>query len=356
MKKKIMPVIIIIALILIIGGFYAAQIMLERFSYSKVTTDLREYYGITESDAAAIIYNDELIDTKAVLKDGKYYMSISAIDELISGRFYYGEADGAVFYTTPTQTFVSPVGQSTWSATSGESGDAGFVISYVEGEELYLALDYVKNFAGFTYQAFSDPSRVRIFVGEHTGDIATIKKKTAVRILGGRKSEVVSYVDGGIAVVTEKMDEWLRIVTWDAQIGYVENKYLTEQKDGVMISADEISASYQVGNVFEPNDAAGGVLPAPEGVNDYTSISFDKKINMGFHPIGGIAGNETVSSVLGQAKNLNVIAPTWIAVNDNDGNIRSFATNDYITAAHANEVQVWAVVDDFNTENNIDIA
>ncbi len=355
MKKKIMPVIIIIALILIIGGFYAAQIMLERFSYSKVTTDLREYYGITESDAAAIIYNDELIDTKAVLKDGKYYMSISAIDELISGRFYYGEADGAVFYTTPTQTFVSPVGQSTWSATSGESGDAGFVISYVEGEELYLALDYVKNFAGFTYQAFSDPSRVRIFVGEHTGDIATIKKKTAVRILGGRKSEVVSYVDGGIAVVTEKMDEWSRIVTWDAQIGYVENKYLTEQKDGVMISADEISASYQVGNVFEPNDAAGGVLPAPEGVNDYTSISFDKKINMGFHPIGGIAGNETVSSVLSQAKNLNVIAPTWIAINDNDGNIRSFATNDYITAAHANEVQVWAVVDDFNTENNIDI-
>lgn len=355
MKKKIIPVVIIIALIILIGGIYALQIAYEHFSYTKEKADLTEYYNIESADDVVIAYNDEILDTKAKSVNGTIYLKYEDLLSLVSNRFYYGAADNALFYATPTTTYIATVGGSTWTASNGESGDAGFAIAFTEGEELYVALGYAKVFSDMEYESFSDPGRIRLISGSFEGTVAKIKKKTAIRTLGGRKSPIVTTVEGGTALVVEQMDEWSRILTWDGNIGYVENKVLDITSNNEVIDKNSLLASEGETSIFEPIETATGTIPAPTDVDAYTSMTFEGKVNMGFHPIGGIAGNDTVSSMISEAKSLNVIAPTWFMVNDNDGNITSYATNDYVTTAHANNIQVWAVLDDFNSGADIDI-
>jgi len=48
---------------------------------------------------------------------------------------------------------------------------------------------------------------------------------------------------------------------------------------------------------------------------------------------------------------MNVIAPTWFSLNDNEGGFRSFASADYVARAHSFGLQVWGVLDNFNYRN-----
>lgn len=336
MKKKIKPVIIIIALIIIIGLIYAAQILLEHFSYTKDKADLNEYYGLTDAKQAVLFIDDELMEEKAAYLNEKFYLDYNLVHQYVSSRFYYGAADGIIVYTGPNAIYTCAVGDSTITSTAGDSISLDTAAAILEGETLYVSLDYISMFTDNTYQGFVDegPARVRIFTapGKEV-QVGTLKKDIAIRRLGGRKSEVVSTAMAGTVTVVEQMEEWSRIITADAQIGYVENKHLKDIAPGVL---------------------TGDANPNKVGLGEYTSISMEGKINMGFHPIGGIAGNESVSGIISQAKSLNVIAPTWFSLSDTEGNISSYATHDYITAAHASGIQVWAVVDNFNNENKPD--
>ncbi len=354
MKKKILPVIIIIALIIIIGLIFAAQLLFERFAYSNEQTDLTSYYGLSGSEDAAIIYNDQLLDAKAKSLNGTTYVDMASLQELVSGRFYYGSADGVLLYTTPSVTYSTAIGETTWSCSNGESGDAGFPITYLDGENLYVSLDYASCFSNIFYRSYSDPNRVQIVSGSFEGTLAKLKRDTEVRVLGGRKSEVVAEVEEGTVIVTEPMEEWSGVITWNGHKGYVENKDLEITDENITIDSSVWESVNSENNLFEPITDATAQLPAPTDIDAYTSLTFEGKINLGFHSIGGIAGNETVSSVIGQAKSLNVISPTWFAISDNEGHIQSYATNDYVTYAHANNIQVWAAVDDFNSLTEFD--
>ena len=355
MKKKVLPVVIIIALIIFIGAILAAQVLLGRFSYTRQQTDLQAYYGLNTAEDAAILYNDQLLDAKAKSVNGTIYLDLESLQELISGRFYYGEADQVLLYTTPGVTYTAAVGESAWSCESGEAGDAGFPVSYLDGETLYVSLDYASRFSNIYYRRFSEPSRVQIIAGNFEGTLARINKKTAVRILGGRKSEIVTNIDAGTVIVTEPMEEWSGVITSNGHKGYVENKYLEITDENIVIDKnvwESVNAASD--SIFEPINDGNAVLPSPSDIDAYTSLSFEGRINLGFHQIGGIAGNDTVTGVLDQARSLNVISPTWFSISDNEGHIQSYATNDYVTIAHSRNVQVWAAVDNFNAQTGAD--
>ena len=55
--------------------------------------------------------------------------------------------------------------------------------------------------------------------------------------------------------------------------------------------------------------------------------------------------------MLAEARGLNVIAPTWFSLNDNEGNFRSFGTSQYVQQAHNYGLKVWGVWDNFNYKN-----
>jgi len=130
------------------------------------------------------------------------------------------------------------------------------------------------------------------------------------------------------------METWCKVKSSDAVIGYVENKFLVEET-----TVEEIPVTDYV---------------APE----YTSLNMEGKVSLGWHAIGGEAGNSTLDEMVAGARGMNVIAPTWFSLNDEQGNFRSFASAEYVARAHELGLQVWGVLDDFNynNENNANLS
>ena len=324
MKKKVIPAIIIIVLIFVFAGVFVLQQFMKRYSYSTEKADLDAYFGVTSATDVPIILGNEFIEEHAQILDGYYYMDFDSVQKYLNDRFYYGIEDGLFIYTTPTAIITSEVGSSSWSDTEGGSGNESYAITRLENGVLYVALDYVKKYTNFAYEGFTDANHMQLTTSWEDETVATITKDTQVRIRGGVKSEILREIEKGeTVVVLEELENWTKVKTSDAYIGWVENKRLSDSKTRSPIPVTDYA---------EP---------------EYTSISRDHMINLGFHNIGGAGGNDTITDVISGATSLNVISPTWFAVTGNDGSIRSFASSSYVNTAHNNGIEVWALLDNF---------
>ena len=125
----------------------------------------------------------------------------------------------------------------------------------------------------------------------------------------------------------EEMETWSRVKTSDSLIGYVENKYLTNL-------SSELEKPV--------------TTRQPEEI---PSLQMEGKVCLGWHSIGGVGGNDTLDAMLEEGQGLNVIAPTWFSLTDNEGNFRSFASEQYVKRAHDKGLKVWGVWDNFNYRN-----
>ena len=325
MKHKVIPVLVIIVLILMLGGGYAAKLFYDKYSYSNEQADTTSYFGIEDESDVPIILQNEKSEIHARIIDGVYYMTFSDVQNILNDRFYHGEEEGILIYTTPYAIITVNVGETTAVSTDGMVEDLGYAAAVYENENLYVAIDYVKKYTNFSYTAYTEPNHIVMYTEFGQEVQATVKKNTKLRIRGGVKSEIlVSLEKGDTLVVLEEMEDWSKVVSTDGYIGYVENKYLE---------------NIQTVDLLEPSDYA-----EPE----YTSIQLDGKVNMVWQSIGGTAGNSTLSSALSGTTGLNVISPTWFSLSDNEGGIESFAGQDYVNTAHNNGLQVWAALDNFN--------
>ncbi|MEY8325689.1 glycosyl hydrolase family 18 protein [Lachnospiraceae bacterium 54-11] len=331
MKKKLIPVLIAIVLIIVIGGVSVGAALFERYSYSKERADLSAYFQMNGESDVAIILQDELIEERARLFDNAYYLDLTTVHKYFNDRFYEDKEEGLLLYTLPDDIVRTVIGSSEVSGKSGTE-ELPYVPARYEGDVLYLAIDFVKNYANFSYEGFGEPNRLQIYTQWNERAVAEINKDTAVRVLGGVKSEILKDMTAGDKVIIlEEMESWSKVKTGDSIIGYVENKRLE-------------------------NAAAESPIPVTDYVEpEYTSITRDHKINLGWHVIGGPAGNDTLSEAVANTKGLNVISPTWFKLNDSEGGFVSFASQDYVDKAHGMGLEVWALVENIEYADSIDM-
>lgn len=329
MKKKIIPIVIAIVLIIIIGGVTFGSRILEKYSYSKERADLNAYYGITGSQEAAIVLQDEIVEEKARISDGICYLDIATIHKYLNDRFYVDGGEGLLLYTLPEDIVRNSIGSSVKETAQGRE-ELGYTAAIWEGDTLYVALDYIKQYTNFSYQLFTDPYRIQLTTEWPSYEVASISKNTQVRVKGGVKSEILTDVQKGDQVsVLEQMETWSKVKTADSVIGYVENKRLT----GIRSEQPIPVTDYQ-----EP---------------EYTSLTRDHKINLGWHVVASAGGNDTFNSVTANAGNLNVISPTWFKLCDNEGGYTSFASADYVQKAHDRGLEVWALIENIEYKDSI---
>ena len=329
MKKKIIPIVIAIVLIIIIGGVTFGSRILEKYSYSKERADLNAYYGITGSQEAAIVLQDEIVEEKARISDGICYLDMATIHKYLNDRFYVYGGEGLLLYTLPEDIVRNSIGSSVKETAQG-SEELGYTAAIWEGDTLYVALDYIKQYTNFSYQLFTDPYRIQLTTEWPSYEVASISKNTQVRVKGGVKSEILTDVQKGDQVsVLEQMETWSKVKTADSVIGYVENKRLT----GIRSEQPIPVTDYQ-----EP---------------EYTSLTRDHKINLGWHVVASAGGNDTFNSVTANAGNLNVISPTWFKLCDNEGGYTSFASADYVQKAHDRGLEVWALIENIEYKDSI---
>lgn len=332
MKKKVLPVIVAILLILVIGGCALGKVLLDKYSYSKEEADWNEFYQVSENDRSAIILQNEMVEEQALIKDGVCYFDLATVHKYMNEVFYADMTENLLLYATPTEVIRTTFGETAYTTTEGTQ-EAGYVISFADGGNVYVAADYVKLFTNYSYECYDRHVQVNTEWG--TRQVAQLKKDTAVRLRGGVKSPILTQaVKGDTLEILEQMETWSKVKTADAVIGYVENKRL--------------------GEITEETETPVTDYQAPE----YTSLTADSKICLGWHSIGGVAGNDTLYSMVSGTKGMNVIAPTWFSMTDENGAFRSFATAGYVTTAHQMGLQVWGVLDNFNyaNENGISIS
>ena len=325
MKKRILPVIIAILLILVIAGGALGKVLLDKYSYSKEEADWNEFYQVSESDRSAIILQDEMVEEQALIRDDVCYFDLATVHKYMNEVFYADMTENLLLYANPTEVIRTTFGETSYTTTEGTQ-DAGYVISFVEGDTVYVAADYVKLFTNYSYDCYD--RHVQVYTEWGTRQVAQLKKDTAVRLRGGVKSPILTQAAKGDTLeILEQMETWSKVKTSDSVIGYVENKRL--------------------GDITEETETPVTDYQEPE----YTALTSDSKICLGWHSIGGVGGNDTLYSMVSGTKGMNVIAPTWFSLTDENGSIRNFGTANYVTTAHNMGLQVWGVVDNFNYAN-----
>lgn len=326
--KKAVPVIVAVVLILVIGAVTLGSMLVEKYSYSKERVNLAEYYGLPETGAdgwTAVYLQDERLDMLAPMRDGICYFPMDMVHQYFNDTFYADRAEGLLLYALPEEVARVVLGSSVEERESG-SQDLGYVIAYEEDGQVYVAADYVRRYSNMELQYAQ--CHVQVYNQWGVSLQATVAKDTAARVKGGIKSEILWDVPGGSQVkVLEQMETWSKVRTQDGYIGYVENKLLHE-----MMEVQEIPVTDYVEPV-------------------YSSLRLPGKVSMAWHSIGGVGGNDTLESMVAGTRGMNVIAPTWFSLSDNEGNFQSFASSSYVQRAHGMGLQVWGVLDDFNYNN-----
>jgi len=136
------------------------------------------------------------------------------------------------------------------------------------------------------------------------------------------KNAKVEWKKGEKVTVVEQKGKWDRVLTETGLLGYIKRKHLKNITKGNRVSS----------------------FDKPE----YTSISMNEKVVLGWHQVTATAANKNLSKVVDNTKGMNVISPTWFKLSDNNGNYTSIASKDYVDAAHSSGLKVWPLIDNFS--------
>lgn len=345
--KKAIPVIVAIVLILCVGGGWGGIKLYERFSYSKERADLAEYFAQAALPAEAdksqaqspadneafLLMQDKVQTDRIRIQDNRCYMTLEQVHRLLNNRFYE-DTEGLLIYSWPNDIMTTQIGSTVMVTGYYEDNmreeDKGYVLSFYEGDTLYVALDYVREYTDFDYTWHQDEvQRVQLDTVWPERSLADVKKNTAVRYQGGIKSPILTdVVQGETLVVLEVMENWSKVQTDNGIIGYVENKRLENPRNEILAKQSDY---------IEP---------------EYIATSREFPVSLGWHQVTNMDANSTLDSYAAGAQGMNVISPTWYSLSDNAGNFTSIASPAYVEKAHAMGLEVWALIDDFN--ENVD--
>lgn len=329
MKKKIIPVLLAIVLIFIIAAVAFGGKILERYSYSKERADLNAYFGISQENEIAIVLQDEVIEEKAKLIGTTCYFDFATVQKYFTDRFYVNRDEQVLLYTTADDVIQINIGDDSDVIYVSEVGNSiDYKAALYEGDTLYIAADYIKKYVNFSYSLYDEPLHMQVYTQWNVVKEASVTKNTSIRYQGGIKSDILKDLQEGDKVtVLEEMENWSKVKSEDAYIGYVENKLLGTQKDVQQV----------------PVTGALDVV--------INSVKKEGTINMVFHQVFSETTGSELQKALRPTKGVNVVVPTWYRLTDSQGNFSSIASFSYVEKAHEMGMDVWALITDVDTKD-----
>ena len=330
-NPQMIPVLIAVFLILVVGGITVGKMLYDKYSPSREMADTKEYFHLEKDQEMAVLLNDTLLEDKGRFMDGRVYVNVETVYQHLNSRFYWDASENTYLYALPTELVSASVGSSEYSVAKAKQNE-GYVILRADGNDIYVALDFINKYTKFSYEYWEEPNRVHIVTEFGGKDVVTAQKEAQVRCLAGIKSPILTTVDKGSTMYVleeeEEIEEWTRVLTKDGYIGYVRDK--------------QISAVSQE------------VTEEPEYTEPvYSSITKDHTINLSWHQVTNMDANENIYRVLANTKGLTTVSPTWFRLKDNDGGIESLASQEYVNYCHQNGVEVWGLVEDITYKDTI---
>ncbi len=327
MMRHLLPPLIAIVLIIVVLTVAFFSGALDSLKYSSKKADLYSYFNVSDDSQAVITGLKEMSDEKIHIVEGQPYIELDPVNEEFNGRFYYDEESDSYIYTRASSIDRARVGDKVITF-DGSDMTLEYDPLIKIGDAVYMALDYYKMYKDFDYKLYGGSGEpYRIWLSTHetetSADYKTVKKEQAVRTSEDKKAEILKEMAvGDRLILIEEGEEWSKVATEDCLIGYIENKYLD---DGV---------------VTETIETYSGVKPL-----EVPQTAADGSIILAWHNTVNSSGADVISSILSSASGLTVISPTWFTVTDDDANITSIGSREYVDICHNKGVKVWGVFD-----------
>ena len=332
-RSRINPIVVGILIIFLVLAAAVSVFLIKRYSPSKEMMDKEMYFQLEEENDLAIIMQNTRLEELGIVLDGRPYVSTEVVKDYLNARFYWDSAENLYIYTTPTEMITAHVGENQYYIDK-QANATDYQIVKVEDGIAYVALEYVQKYTAMDYKYMEEPNRVHI-TNEY-GDMKVVeaKKKGDVRYRAGVKSPILTKVNkGDLMYVLDEgenpIEKWTRVRTEDGYIGYITDKKLREESS-ITTTTDFV----------EPV---------------YSNLTKDYTINLSWHQVTNKEANNQVLEKLADAKGLTTISPTWFFIRDNEGNIQSIASQDYVDYCHQNNIEVWGLVENMTYTNEIDI-
>ncbi len=308
--------------LILIASVIGGAVLIRKLGPSKNMVSDDKYYGIEKENQLAVIIDNEVVGARGMLFDGKPYVEYSVVRDYLNKRFYLDINENILLYTLSDGTIRVDVGSKEYSVQK-ETKNKDYVILKMEGSTAYIALDFVQEYTNIQFEQYDKPHRVMIVSDWGETTVATVKKRTQVRQDSDKKSDILTHVSrkDEVTIVSEDA-RWKKIRTVDGYVGYMKSSCLKNQK------TKEISREFKK--------------------QVYSNISKNYTINLAWHMVTNSAANNTVLETIANTKGLTTIAPTWFMVKNTSGDIQSLASSQYVNYAHQSNIEVWALVKDFD--------
>jgi len=331
-RSRINPVAVGFLGIILVLIIAASVFLIRRYSPSKEPMDLNLYFQLEEENDLAIIVQNTMIEDKGIVLDGRPYVSTEVVKEYLNDRFYWDSAENLYIYTTPNEMITAAVGENQYTVDK-QSTAVDYQIVKVEDGVAYVALEYVKGHTAMDYEYMAEPNRVQITCEYGEMPVVEAKRNSEVRYRAGIKSPILTEVKKGdllyVLEEAEEIEKWTRVRTSNGFIGYIRDSKLKEESV-ITTSTDFI----------EP---------------EYSNLTKDYTINLAWHQVTNRDANAQVYEKIKDAKGLTTLSPTWFFIRDNEGNIQSIASQDYVDYCHQNNIEVWGLVENITYADQIDI-
>ena len=311
MIKKHMPVFVVCLLIVLVSLIGGAIYGINKLIPTSKQMDLTEYYGQNADGEAALILGTQKLEQKALFSGNDVYLPLDVVSGYLNQRYYWDSENKKILYATPT---------SLTEEAASEQADGNV---WLKDDTVYLKLDYVKKYTDIDSYIYEDPARVAIQYKFSNIQTVTVKKDTAIRYRGGIKSEILTKIPKDTVLrLLDEGEDWDQVATDDGYIGYIPKKKVS--------SADTTN--------YERDFQAEA----------YSYLTMDEPVNMVWHQVTSTDANSYFADAVQNMKGVNVISPTWFSVSDNDGNVSSLASGEYVMQAHEKGLKVWGLVDNFS--------
>ena len=311
MIKKHMPVLVVCLLIVLVSLIGGAVYGINKLIPTSKQMDLTEYYGQNADGEASLVAGTQKLEQKALISGDEVYIPLDVVNGYLNQRYYWDSANKKILYATPTSL--------TEEAASDQPG--GNV--WLKESTVYLKLDYVKKYTDIDSYIYKDPARIAIQYKFSNVQTVTVKKDTVIRYRGGIKSKILTKTakDTVLRLMNEGED-WDQVATDDGYIGYIQKKKVK--------AAD--TTDYKRSFKAEA----------------YSYFTMDEPVNLAWHQVTSTDANNYFADTTQNMTGVNVISPTWFSVSDNDGNVSSLASGEYVMQAHEKGLKVWGLVDNFS--------
>ena len=319
MKKKLISVGVASGLMIVIIGCLGVNKLIEHYTSTNEKQDLYTYFEIQDENEAIISLQNNRLEERAEIVDGEIFVPYELVKDNFNSRFYWDESASLMVFTTATEIYKIPLESKNYTV-NGEERTEEFIILKTIEDGLYLNIDFAKQYSDFYYEYYQEPNRIMVYNEWGNVDYTTLSKDGKIRVLGGIKSPILAELEKGTRVlVKDLMENWAHVQTIDGIDGYIQLEYLGDSQIVTLENPDYIEPVY-------PN------------------IQKDYKINMAWHQVGGYIGADGFQQAMQGVSGVNTIAPTWFFMSDNDGNIVSYATHEYVQKAHEMGIEVWGLV------------